>query len=308
MSRRLLSSSASAGTVGFIGLGNMGCSMALNLIKKGVPVMAFDLFPASVDKVVAGGGVAAKGLDDLAANCKTIITMLPSSPHVAGTVDTLLEGGWAKHGGMLIDSSTIDPLTTRAIQAKLAEHGVAKVDAPVSGGVKGAAAGTLTFMVGGSDAELSTARPLLEAMGANIVHCGDSGAGQSAKLCNNMAMGIQMIGVSEALNLGEKLGLEPKVLASIMNTSTSRCWSSDSYNPHPDVLEGVPSTNNYAGGFGVSLMLKDLKLATSAASAVGSPCPLGNATKELYSMTEGAGMGGKDFGVVLQYLKGNKIE
>jgi len=145
-------------------------------------------------------------------------------------------------------------------------------------------------------------------MGANIIHCGTSGAGQSTKLCNNLAMGIQMVGVAEALNLGEALGLDPKTLAAVMNTSTSRCWSSDSYNPHPEVLEGVPSTNNYDGGFGVSLMLKDLRLATDAANKVGSPSPLGNQTKELYSMTEGAGMGGKDFGVVLQYLKGNKIE
>jgi 3-hydroxyisobutyrate dehydrogenase len=174
----------------------------------------------------------------------------------------------------------------------------------VSGGVKGAAAGTLTFMVGSTEAELGQARPLLEAMGANVIHCGTSGAGQSTKLCNNLAMGIQMVGVSEALNLGEKLGLDPKVLASVMNTSTSRCWSSDSYNPHPAVLEAVPATNNYDGGcesarrliylwfcaipnhvpsraVGVSLMLKDLKLATSAAEAVGSSTPLGNATKEL---------------------------
>lgn len=143
-------------------------------------------------------------------------------------------------------------------------------------------------------------------MGGNIVHCGANGAGQSAKLCNNLAMAISMIGTSEALNMGEKLGLDPKILAGIMNTSTSRCWSSDSYNPYPGVLEGVPASNDYEGGFGSSLMLKDLGLATAAAGAVKSPTPLGNVTKEIYTMVEGAGLGGKDFGVVLQFLRGSK--
>ena len=157
----------------------------------------------------------------------------------------------------------------------------------------------------GASSTLESVRPYLSVMGSNIVHCGSNGSGQTAKLCNNLAMAIQMVGTAEALNMGDSLGLDPKILAGIMNTSTSRCWSSDSYNPYPGVLDGVPASNNYEGGFGSSLMLKDLGLATSAAGAVKSATPLGNATKEIYTMMESMEMGGKDFGAVLQFLKGN---
>lgn len=273
--------------------------MAQNLLKAGQAVSAFDFSQSALDAVAASGGVAVGSVKELK-ECETVITMLPSSPHVASTVDKLLDAGW--EGKLLIDSSTIDPLTSEGIAKKLRGKGIGKIDAPVSGGVKGAEAGTLTFMVGGEEKDLEAARSFLEIMGGNIVHCGSNGAGQSTKLCNNLAMGIQMIGVVEALNMGTKLGLDAKTLASVMNTSTSRCWSSDSYNPYPGVCENVPASRDYENGFGVSLMLKDLKLATHAAEEVRSPTPLGNLTKEIYTMCEAHGYGEKDFGVVIDFL------
>ena len=289
----------------------MGASMALNLLKCSIPVIAYDISAASVAKIVAGGGIGASGLSDIARSCPVVITMLPSSPHVASTVDSLLSHGWAdlRTDGtkMLIDSSTIDPLTSRSLHALLAEERIRKIDAPVSGGVKGAEAGTLTFMVGAdAAADLDAASTYLAAMGSSTVHCGPVGAGQSAKLCNNLAMAVQMVSVAEALNLGEKLGLDPAVLAGVMNASTSRCWSGDSCSPHPAVAGGSPAAEGYEGGFGVDLMLKDLRLACAAAEAVGSPCPLGKGAEELYGKASEAGMGRKDFGVVLQYLRGGE--
>ncbi|GMH57596.1 hypothetical protein TL16_g06101 [Triparma laevis f. inornata] len=302
LTRPLSTSTRAAHSVGFIGLGNMGAYMASNLLSSGVSVKAFDLNPEAVNDLKQKGATVADSVESMT-DCETIITMLPSSPHVQATVTTLLNAGW--EGKTWIDSSTIDPIVSKNLGEALAKEGKGKIDAPVSGGVKGAAAGTLTFMVGGESSTLDAVKPYLETMGANIVHCGANGSGQTAKLCNNLAMAIQMVGTAEALNMGDSLGLDPKILAGIMNTSTSRCWSSDSYNPYPGVLEGVPAGNDYEGGFGSSLMLKDLGLATSAAGAVKSATPLGNATKEIYTMMESMDMGKKDFGAVLQFLKGN---
>ncbi len=231
--------------------------------------------------------------------------MLPSSPHVEGCVDELLENGFGGGGKVLIDSSTIDPMAARRVHQKMEDTGSSVVDAPVSGGVKGAENGTLTFMVGGTDGSLEAAKPYLDIMGANVVHCGGAGAGQSTKLCNNLAMAVQMMGVVEATNLGVELGLDPQKLAAVMNTSTSRCWSSENYNPYPGIVDGAPASRGYDGGFGVALMLKDLKLATSASAEVNSPTPLGNMTKDVYSTMDRAGWGGKDFGSVLKFLKGD---
>ena len=289
----------------------MGASMALNLLKKSsAQMLVYDLNPVAVASLRAAGATAASSLSDFK-SCGTIITMLPSSPHVSGTVDALLAAGWgsgaASSAPLLIDSSTIDPLVSKSLALRigaLPSSGSSMIDAPVSGGVNGAKNGTLTFMVGATPTSLSLARPYLKQMGANVVHCGGNGSGESTKLCNNLAMAIEMVGVSEALNLGVALGLDPAVLSKVMNTSTSRCWSSDTYNPYPGITPATPASNNYDGGFGSSLMLKDLTLACAAANAVKSPSPLAGHAKELYQLIEAQGGGMKDFSVVLQFLRG----
>lgn len=206
--RCFTSSSSLSSSVGFVGLGNMGLSMSQNLVKDGNSVVGYDLNESSLASLESHGGKAATSLKDLK-DCDTVITMLPSTPHVSSVIDDLLGLGWA--GALHIDSSTIDPIASRGLSEKLQKEGIAAIDAPVSGGVKGASSGTLTFMVGGSEKDLDTARHLLSSMGSNIIHCGDSGAGQSTKLCNNLAMAVQMLGVVEAMNMGTKLGLDAKV-------------------------------------------------------------------------------------------------
>ena len=261
-----LASIKDRGPIGFIGLGNMGAFMAQNLLRKtSQKMLVYDLNPSAVALLKAAGASVATDLAQMQ-SCATIITMLPSSPHVASTVDALLAAGWgssksaaAEATNLLIDSSTIDPLVSRSLSSRIrslppGKFGVSSmVDAPVSGGVNGAKNGTLTFMVGGSQSALDLARPYLKQMGGAVVHCGENGAGESTKLCNNLAMAIEMVGVSEAINLGEKLGLDPKVLVKVMNTSTSRCWSSDTYNPYPGITPATPAANNYEGGCGSSL-------------------------------------------------------
>lgn len=202
----------------------------------------------------------------------------------------------------VILNSTIDPTATKSLQQGATEHGYKYVDAPVSGGIGGAEAGTLTFMVGGTDAAFSSSSEVLQHMGKNIVHCGDAGTGQVAKLCNNLLLGISMAGVSEAMHLGKVLGIDSKVLAHILNTSTGRCWSSDTYNPVPGVLENVPSSNEYKGGFATALMLKDLGLVTKAADDSSVQLPLGQKTQELYQDIVNNDLGDRDFSVVYQYL------
>lgn len=213
----------------------------------------------------------------------------------------------ARAGALLIDCSTIDPTVTRTLAAAAGQRKLRMVDAPVSGGVGGAEAGTLTFMVGGAAADFDAAKPLLAAMGKNIVHCGAAGTGQVAKLCNNLILGISMNAVAEAMNLGVKLGADPKVLAAIVNTSSGRCWSSEVYNPVPGVLPNVPSARGYSGGFGSALMAKDLGLALDAAKAAGAPLATGSAALSVYQMLMAHGMGGKDFSAVYAFLAGQKL-
>jgi 3-hydroxyisobutyrate dehydrogenase len=292
--------------IGFIGLGNMGAPMAHNLLKAGHQLSVFDLNAAAVENLVGAGALPVDSPTAIAqGNAELIITMLPAAAHVKSVY--LGENGLIAHsraGVMLIDCSTIDPHSAREVAKAAAEHGNPMLDAPVSGGTGGAAAGTLTFMVGGSDADFDHAQPILAAMGKNIVHCGAAGNGQVAKVANNMLLGISMIGVAEAMALGVALGMDAKTLAGVINTSSGRCWSSDTYNPFPGVLDNVPASRGYSGGFGSDLMLKDLGLATEAAKQVRQPVILGALAQQLYQSFSAQGHGGLDFSAIInQYRK-----
>ena len=290
--------------IAFIGLGNMGAPMARNLLKAGHALTVFDLNTQAVGALVEAGAMAAASPKDAATGAETVITMLPAAAHVRHvlTAEDGVLAGIAK-GVPIIDSSTIDPASVKAFAALAAEHGNTFVDAPVSGGTGGAAAGTLTFMVGGSAQVFEQVRPVLSAMGKNLVHCGDTGAGQGAKICNNLVLGITMAGVAEAMSLGEALGIDPKVLGGIINTSTGRCWSSDTYNPFPGVIETAPSSRGYTGGFGTDLMLKDLGLAGDAAKSVRQPVYLGALAQQLYQTVSSKGDGKLDFSAVIKLYR-----
>ncbi|MFS2105345.1 3-hydroxyisobutyrate dehydrogenase [Ralstonia sp. Ralssp135] len=290
--------------IAFIGLGNMGAPMAHNLLKAGHALTVFDLNTQAVGALVEAGATAAASPKEAAAGAETVITMLPAAAHVRHvlTAEDGVLAGIAK-GVPIIDSSTIDPASAKALAALAAEHGNPFVDAPVSGGTGGAAAGTLTFMVGGSATAFEQVRPVLSAMGKNLVHCGDTGAGQGAKICNNLVLGITMAGVAEAMSLGEALGIDPKVLGGIINTSTGRCWSSDTYNPFPGVIETAPSSRGYTGGFGTDLMLKDLGLAGDAAKSVRQPVYLGALAQQLYQTVSSKGDGKLDFSAVIKLYR-----
>lgn len=297
-------SMASRSAVGFIGLGNMGIHMAKNLLKSGYPVVVNDVYPEATSEIQDLGGEVAETPADVAEKVDRIVTMLPSSPNVL-EVYTGSHGilGKVKKGSLLIDSSTIDPYVSKEVAALAEKQGATFMDAPVSGGVKAAKEATLTFMVGGKAEEFKAAEELLRHMGKNIVHTGSVGTGQTAKICNNMMLAISMIGVSEAMNLGMRLGLDAKVLASILNTSSGRCWAGEVYNPVPGVLEGVPSSNDYQGGFATALMTKDLGLAQNAATTTKSPTPLGSLAHQLYRILCNKGYAMKDFSSVYEYLK-----
>jgi 3-hydroxyisobutyrate dehydrogenase len=292
--------------IGFVGLGHMGNPMARNLLKHGHTLKAYDVVPESLRRLAAEKGCeAATSAQDASRGVDAVITMLPSSPHVRsvylGELGVLAA---AVPGTPLIDCSTIDPLTAREVAMDARAKGCPMVDAPVSGGVGGAEAGTLTFMVGGEARDFEAAKPILQAMGKNIVHCGGAGNGQVAKICNNMMLAIGMIATSEGMTLAAKLGMDPKVFASIVNTSSGRCWSSDTYNPFPGVLENVPAARGYGGGFGADLMLKDLTLATDAAKSARQPVMLGALAQQIYQKHSADGHGEKDFSsVILQYRK-----
>ena len=291
--------------IGFLGLGNMGGPMALNLLKAGHSLTVFDLSPASLARLTEAGATAAASPAAIAqSDAELIISMLPAAAHVKSVY--LGDDGLLAHvqpGVLLIDCSTIDPLSAREVAKAAAEHGNSMLDAPVSGGTGGATAGTLTFMVGGSLANFDRAQPILAAMGKNIVHCGDSGNGQVAKVANNMLLGISMIGVSEAMALGVSLGMDAGVLAGIINTSSGRCWSSDTYNPFPGVLETAPASRGYSGGFGTDLMLKDLGLASEAAKQVGQPVILGALAQQLYQSFSAQGNCGLDFSSIINLYR-----
>lgn len=291
--------------IGFLGLGNMGGPMALNLIKAGHQLTVFDLSQSATAQLVEAGATAAASPAAMAqGDAELIITMLPAAAHVKAVY--LGEDGLLAHlkaGVRLIDSSTIDPLSAREVAAAAAKNGNPMLDAPVSGGTGGAAAGTLTFMVGGSQADFEQAHEILSAMGKNIVHCGASGNGQVAKVANNMLLGISMIGVAEAMTLGVSLGMDAKVLAGIINTSSGRCWSSDTYNPFPGVVDTAPAARGYSGGFGTDLMLKDLGLASEAAKQLGQPVILGALAQQLYQSFSAQGNGGLDFSAIINLYR-----
>jgi 3-hydroxyisobutyrate dehydrogenase len=291
--------------IGFIGLGNMGNPMCRNLLKHGHTLKVYDVVPELLKKLKDAGSEAATSAADCVKDVELVITMLPSSPHVR-SVYSGPRGIFSEvaKGTPLIDCSTIDPITAREVSFDAKSRGCPMIDAPVSGGVGGAEAGTLTFMVGGEAADFERAKPVLQAMGKNIVHCGGAGNGQVAKICNNMMLAIEMIATSEGMTLAAKLGMDPKVFASIVNTSSGRCWSSDTYNPYPGVLENVPAARGYSGGFGADLMLKDLTLVTEAAKSAKQPVLLGAIAQQVYQKHSADGHGAKDFSsVILQYMK-----
>lgn len=296
------------GTVGFIGLGNMGSHMAQNLLQKGHSVAVFDVVPEAVSVLTDRGATRCQSPAEVASLCHRIVSMLPNSEHVR-EVYTGDEGVFQKveKDTILIDSSTIDPMVTRQLADTARDKHCVFMDAPVSGGVNAARGGTLTFMVGAERQEsFETAKQLLSSMGSNVVHCGPVSSGQAAKICNNMLLAISMIGTSEAMSLGIKLGLKPDVLASIICSSSGRCWSADSYNPVPGVMSGVPASNNYQGGFGTALMCKDLGLAQAAATSVGACTPLGAASLHLYRHMVSRGLGKLDFSAVYQLLSADE--
>lgn len=287
--------------VAFFGLGNMGGPMAANLLQAGHQVCVYDLFPEAIDTLIELGATTAETPKQVAAGCDVVISMLPAGQHVKnlyigdeGLCTSL------KAGSLVIDSSTIDADTAVIVGKTLADNGIAFIDAPVSGGVAGAKAGTLSFMVGGSATDYTLAKPLLEVMGKNLFHAGEVGAGQIAKVCNNMLLSILMVGTSEALQLGIDNGLDPTTLSEIMSKSSGSNWTLDVYNPCPNVMPNVPSSNNYQGGFMTNLMLKDLGLAMDTAVMSNSATPLGSLTRSLYALHKKAGHGQKDFSSIFE--------
>lgn len=291
-------------TVAFIGLGNMGGGMAVNLIKAGFKVNAFDLMEANLKAAAEAGCTPVDCAKKAVEGADYVVSMLPNGAIVESVYidgDALLEV--IPKTALVLDCSTIAPNNSRRVGAAAEALGVQFVDAPVSGGVAAAAAGTLAFMVGGSEANFETAKVVLDAMGANIFRAGDVGAGQVAKICNNMLLAIHMSGTAEALQLGIDNGLDPKALSDIMLKSSGCNWSLEKYNPVPGVMEGVPSSNDYQGGFMVDLMLKDLGLAQEAASGSKSSIPMGSAARNLFSLhknSAGEDKGAKDFSSIQQ--------
>ncbi|MGE0852868.1 MAG: 3-hydroxyisobutyrate dehydrogenase [Hyphomicrobiaceae bacterium] len=292
-------------SIGFIGLGNMGLPMAGNLVKKGHEVKGFDLAATNLEKAAARGVKKAATAADAARDVSAVVTMLPAGK------DTLAVWGGgllqaAKPGTLIVDSSTIDVASARAAHKLAGEARMLSLDAPVSGGVGGAEAATLTFMAGGTKEAFAAAKPILEAMGKRIVHCGDAGAGQAAKICNNMMLGISMIGVSEAFVLAEKLGLSHQALFDVASTSSGQCWALTSYCPVPGPVPAAPSNNGYKPGFASALMLKDLKLAQEAAAAAGASTPLGAAAAQLFGLHNAWGEGGADFSGIINLIRGKQ--
>ena len=290
-------------TIAFIGLGNMGNPMAANLVKAGHDVRGFDLLPENLTK--AGENAVARAESAAAAihGAEAVITMLPAGRHVLSVYEEIAPK--AAKGTLFIDSSTIDVDSARKAHAIAAEHGLPSIDAPVSGGVVGAEAGTLTFMAGGSGEAFSRAEPILMPMAGRIVHCGEAGAGQAAKICNNMILGISMIAVGEAFVLAEKLGLSHQALFDVASTSSGQCWSLTTYCPVPGPVPASPANRDYQPGFATGLMLKDLRLAQEAAQAAGAVTPLGAEAAQLYALFEAMGNGGKDFSGIINLLRGS---
>jgi 3-hydroxyisobutyrate dehydrogenase len=293
--------------IGFIGLGNMGGPMAANLARAGHGVQVFDLMPESVTKAIAAGCIAAGDAREAVSGCDVVISMLPAGDHVRGL--WLAEGGGQdllgalSVGALVIDCSTIDVASARQVGEAARARGIRFIDAPVSGGVAGAVAGTLTFIVGGESADFEAAKPVLAHMGQNLFHAGALGAGQIAKMCNNMLLAIQMVGTAEALALGVKEGLDPSVLSTIMGKSSGNNWSLERYNPWPGVMENVPAARGYQGGFMTRLMVKDLGLAMGLAEHAHSAVPMGALARNLFNLHASQGQGAKDFSSILELYR-----
>ncbi|EKU31706.1 MULTISPECIES: 3-hydroxyisobutyrate dehydrogenase [Alcaligenes] len=292
-------------TIAFIGLGHMGKPMALNLLKAGHSLKVFDLNADAMKELQAAGAQVGESAVQIAKDAQMVFTMLPAGRHVRQVYEG--ENGLlhaVAPGTVLVDCSTIDASTSQDLAAKAAKLGLLMLDAPVSGGTGGAMAGTLTFMVGGEDPALEKARPYLEAMGKNIFHAGKAGAGQVAKICNNMLLGILMAGTAEALALGVAHGLDPAVLSSIMARSSGRNWATELYNPWPGVMPDVPASRDYQGGFATGLMLKDLGLAADAAVSQNSATPLGELARNLFALHAAQGQNaGLDFSSILNLYR-----
>jgi len=289
--------------IGFIGLGNMGLPMAKNLLDAGHSLTVFDLSEDAVADAVAAGAIGAEGAIAAAQGAEVVITMVPAGPHVKaiylgedGVIANVAEGT------LLIDCSTIDVATAREVNRVASDAGLDMVDAPVSGGVGGAVAGTLTFMVGGSEEAFSRAQPILDVMGGRIVHCGGAGNGEAVKICNNMLLAISMIGTAETFALGRRLGLDDQVLFDVASTSSGRCWSLDTYCPVPGPVPTSPANKDYQPGFAADMMLKDLRLAKTAADDTSANTPLGALSEQLYTQLSEAGHGGLDFSGIFKML------
>tara|TARA_R110000868_G_scaffold31627_14_gene115839 strand:+ start:2253 stop:3143 length:891 start_codon:yes stop_codon:yes gene_type:complete len=292
-------------TIGFIGLGNMGGPMARNLVKAGHALKVFDLSEKAVAGLVAAGATKAATAPDVAKEVDFVVTMLPAGEHVRsvylGSAGLLAV---ARKGTLFIDSSTIDVPSAREVIAAAEAAGMSMIDAPVSGGVGGAEAGTLTFMVGGTNEAFAQAKPVLAQMGKNIFHAGGAGNGQVAKVCNNMILGISMIAVSEAFVLGEKLGLDAQTLFDISSTASGQCWSMTSYCPVPGPVPTSPANRDYQPGFSAAMMLKDLRLAQDASKAARAPTPLGAQAAQLYALMEASGHDSLDFSGIIRMIRG----
>jgi 3-hydroxyisobutyrate dehydrogenase len=289
--------------IAFIGLGNMGGPMAANLVKAQHHVAAYDLSDKAVAAAVEKGAHQAAGIAEAVKGAEVVITMLPAGKHVREVYEGTVIGAAAK-GTLFIDCSTIDVESARVVAAAAAKAGMDMLDAPVSGGTGGAAAGTLTFMVGGSDAAFARAKPILEKMGKNIVHAGGSGNGQAAKICNNMILGVSMIAVSEAFMLAKRLGLDAQKLFDVASTSSGQCWSLTTYCPVPGPVPTSPANRDYQAGFTAAMMLKDLLLAQEAARAANATTPLGAEAAQLFSLFVNAGRGAQDFSGIIRMLDG----
>jgi 3-hydroxyisobutyrate dehydrogenase len=287
--------------IAFIGLGNMGGPMAANLVKAGHKVTAFDLMEASRNQARSDGAAIGESAAGSVEGADVVITMLPAGKHVLSVWGDVISS--IGKGALIIDCSTIDVESAKQAHALAAKHGIASVDAPVSGGTGGAKGATLTFMCGGEDKAFAAAKPVLENMGKKIVHCGGAGAGQAAKICNNMILGISMIAVSEAFALAEKLGLSHQALFDVASTSSGQCWALTSYCPVPGPVPTSPANNGYKPGFASALMVKDLTLAQDAAKAAGAATPLGKQAQEIYKAFDAAGHGGVDFSGIVQHVR-----
>ncbi len=291
-------------TIAFIGLGNMGNPMAANLVKAGHTVRGFDLVAENLETASQNSVIIAESGTGAVDGADVVITMLPAGAHVLAVYKDIVSA--AKAGCLFIDSSTIDVASAREAHELATAQGMLTIDAPVSGGVGGASAGTLTFMAGGSDEAFARAEPILQPMAGRIVHCGTGGSGQAAKICNNMILGISMIGVGEAFVLAEKLGLSHQALFDVASTSSGQCWSINTYCPVPGPVPTSPANNDYKPGFAAALMLKDLRLAQEAAQKSGAVTPLGAEATQLYALFNALGHQDTDFSGIINFLRGNQ--